>query len=96
MNIDILDEVPQFPGGAWINHLLYGTILGITTLGALLICRMDYKQALIVANLLTFGVSASKKIFDYVTRGPSQGETASACVGKTLVTCLGIFIIWLI
>lgn len=93
MNIDILNEVPQFPGGPWANHLIYGTILGIAIFGGLMIFRMDHDTAMIYANVLTLFVSASKKMYDYNDRGPSQGETSGACIGKTFVTCFGIFAI---
>ena len=93
MNIDILDKVPQLPGGAWVTHFVYGTGLG---LGIQLTCRIfghTHEESWAIATSLVLLLAATKKLYDYLAKGPSQGETVAACVGKTLVTTIGIFLV---
>lgn len=93
MNIDILDKAPQFPGGPWANHAIYGTLLGLALMFMFLLIGFDFVTAWKYASVITLFISGSKKIYDYTDRGPALGETAIDCIGKTFVTAAGIFCI---
>jgi len=87
MNLDVLDQVPQIPGGPWVNHAFYGTLLGLAAAAAIhIVLHEPAPRAWALAALMVFLLAAAKKTFDYTTRGPAQGETLASCIGKALVT----------
>jgi len=90
--VDLLDKVPQIPGGPWTNHAFYGT-LGI----ALLTFALQFWHPLELSNeiaiLMMFALVGYKKWHDYVTRGPAAGETALVCIGRTVITVAPAIII---
>lgn len=98
--LDALDNVPQFPGGPWANHAIYGTLLGLAlalvcqALSWLLSGGVDWRFSWGFAAGVVTLVSIAKKAEDYFILGPSQGETALSCIGKAVLTPLSTVAIW--
>jgi hypothetical protein len=98
--IDELDDVPQVPGGPYVNHVVYGTALGAFIALATYVLiwvfafQSDAKTAWGFAAIVVTIISATKKTFDYTERGPSQGETLGSCIAKAVLTPAGTAIVW--
>lgn len=95
LSLDFLDRVPQFPGGPWVNHAVYGTILGTVIAEGLQLLHRSPPMSWSAGAAVVLILTAVKKWGDYVNRGPSQGETLLACIGKTIVTTLGTVLLGL-